>query len=102
MKKGRRIISLVVALALVAGLWYVVPSEAGKASAVTQAEIDAMEKKLDKVASQIKNLEKDIKEAASDKAQALSKARFTYLPSFCPPVSHWLNSTGNELRRESE
>lgn len=74
-RKFRRVVCLATALALLAGLWYAAPSLSGTASAVTQAEIDAMKDELSGISTQIKELEGQLEQIASDKAKALEQKK---------------------------
>ncbi len=73
--RRKRIASLLIALALMAGLWQWTPSLTGRASAVSQAEIDAMKDELSGISDQIKELEAQLTRIASDKAQALEQKK---------------------------
>lgn len=71
-RKYRRVMSVLTALALVAGLWYGAPETA---SAITQADIDEMKDDLDAIADQIENAKAQLEQLAGDKAQALEELR---------------------------
>lgn len=73
--KFRRGICILTALALFAGIWCAAPSLTPEASAVTQAEIDAMKDDLENIAGKIGDLKTQLKQIASDKAKALEQKR---------------------------
>ena len=70
--KFRRILSVLLALTLVAGLWYGAPETA---SAITQEEIDDMKDNLEQTREQIQNMKDQLKQIEGDKAQALEELR---------------------------
>ena len=68
--KFRRVMSVLLALTLVTGLWYGMPE---KASTITQEEIDEMKDNLDQTRDQIEAMKEQLKQVAGDKAKALQE-----------------------------
>lgn len=68
--KLRRVMGALTVLSLVIGLCCLMPETV---AAITQADIDAMEDDLNKIASQIDNMKAQLEQIAGDKAQALKE-----------------------------
>jgi len=72
-RKHHSFISVLTALAIFVGACCCVPGFVDEASAITQAEINAMQNRLNQMSQQMKKLEGQLKEIAKDKDQALQQ-----------------------------
>lgn len=70
-----RLLSVLLAIVLMTGLWGDMPVLAERARAVTQEDIDAMKDEISGIANEIKELEKQLKAIENDKEQALEQVR---------------------------
>lgn len=70
-----RLLSVLLAIVLLTGLWGDMPVLAERARAVTQEDIDAMKDEISGISNEIKELEKQLKAIENDKAQALEQVR---------------------------
>ena len=71
--KKRRIVCLLAALAVAAGLWRGLPALAGRAYAVSQSDISAMEDDLDDLAQEMDRVEDQLAAIQDDKTKALEQ-----------------------------